>query len=64
MNTNLIGATVRAANRTYGLIPARPWGPEETIARVDTYDSTIYTTAGNTYLNGSYTIMRYAADSK
>lgn len=58
--SQLIGATIRPTNRTYGLVPAQPWGSEETVARVDAYDSTIYTTEGNAYLNGGYTVMRYA----
>jgi hypothetical protein len=55
---SLIGATIRAANRTYGLAPARDYGPDETVVRVDAYDSTVYTAEGNCYLNGGYLVMR------
>lgn len=57
----IIGATIRATNRSHGLAPARPWGEAETVAEVVCeYDMTIRTVEGNTYLNGGYTIMRYA----
>jgi hypothetical protein len=57
----IIGATIRATNRTHGLAPSRPWGKEETVEEiVCEYDMTIRTVEGNTYLNGDYTIMRYA----
>lgn len=60
----LVGATVRATNRTFGLAPARPTGPEETVAEViDTYDLTIRTVEGNVYLNGGFTVIRFAADT-
>ena len=56
----IIGATVRATNRTYGLAPAREMGPEETVAEVlYSYDMTIRTVEGNTYLNGDYLVIRY-----
>jgi hypothetical protein len=58
MKTSLIGATVRATNRTYGLAPARDYGPDETVIKVDAYDSTVYTTEGNRYPNGGYLVMR------
>lgn len=58
----LVGATVRATNRTYGLAPSRAWGEPETVKQVVCeYDSTIETVEGNTYLNGDYTIIRYKA---
>ena len=61
MGHKIIGATIRATNRTYGLAPARAWGHEETVAEVVCeYDMTIRTVEGNTYMNGGYTIMRYA----
>ena len=56
----LIGATVRATNRTYGLAPARPWGEPETVAEVlNEHSLTIRTVEGNVYLLGGYLIMRY-----
>lgn len=62
MAHKLIGATVRATNRTYGLAPARPLGDEEIVTKVDSYDSTIYTDKGNCYLLGGYLVMRHAED--
>jgi hypothetical protein len=56
----LIGAIIRATNRTHGLTPALAWGKEETVAAVDPYDNTVRTTDGNTYLAAGYQIMRYA----
>ena len=56
----LIGATVRAANRTHGLAPARPWGEPETVAEVlNEHSLTIRTVEGNVYLLGGYLIVRY-----
>lgn len=61
----IIGATIRATNRTYGLAPARPWGEPETVAEVVCeYDMTIRTAEGNVYANGDYRIMRYAGGVK
>lgn len=57
----IIGATVRATNRTYGLAPAREAGEPETVVEVvSAYDMTIRTAEGNVYANGDYTIVRYA----
>jgi hypothetical protein len=57
----IIGATVRATNRTHGLRPAQPLGPEETVAEVvNSYNLTIRTVEGNVYLNGGFTIIRFA----
>lgn len=57
----IIGATIRATNRTHGLAPARDWGKPETVTEVvNEYDMTIATAEGNIYLNGDYTIIRYA----
>ena len=56
----LIGATVRATNRTYGLAPARPAGEPETVARIlDPYALLIETAEGNVYANGDFTIVRF-----
>lgn len=61
----IIGATIRATNRTYGLAPARPLGDPETVTEVvSEYDMTIRTAEGNVYLNGDYRIMRYAEDAR
>lgn len=57
----IIGATVRATNRTFGLAPSRPAGDPETVVEVvDDYSLTIRTDAGNVYGNGDFTIVRYA----
>lgn len=57
----ILGATIRATNRTHGLAPARPYGDLETVAEVvNPYDMTIRTVEGNVYPNGGYLIMRYA----
>lgn len=59
-HTKLIGATIRANNRTFGLAPARDWGePETVVSIVDHYHLTIETEEGNLYLNGDFTIVRY-----
>jgi len=56
----IIGATIRATNRTHGLRPAQPWGPEETVTEViNTYNLTVATAEGNVYLNGDFTIIRF-----
>lgn len=56
----IIGAIIRATNRTYGLAPSRPLGEEETVMEiVSEYDMTIRTFEGNVYLNGDYMIMRW-----
>lgn len=58
---NLIGATVRATNRTFGLRPAQPYGEEETVAEiVDAYHLVIKTVEGNVYSNGDFLVMRHA----
>ena len=63
MNHKIIGAAVRATNRTHGLAPSRPLGDEETVAEVvNEYNMTIRTTEGNVYSSGDYRIMRYAKD--
>lgn len=59
----IIGATVRAANRTYGLRPPQDHGPEETVAEVvNDYNLTIRTVEGNVYSNGNFLLMRYAKE--
>ncbi len=61
MTNKLIGATVRATNRTYGLLPSQPYGPEETVAKiVNEYDMTIKTVEGNVYPNGGYLVVRFS----
>ena len=56
---NLIGATIRANNRTFGLAPPRPWGDPEIVTEiVDAYCLTIATDAGNCYSNGDFTVVR------
>ena len=65
MNTNpdrFIGATIRATHRTFGLRPAQPAGPEETVVKiVDDYHLTVETDAGNRYTNGDFTCIRFAS---
>ena len=57
----MLGATIRADNRTYGLAPARPAGQPETVADIaDPYCLTVITTAGNRYSNGDFTVLRFA----
>lgn len=59
----LIGATVRATNRTFGLAHGRPLGEEETVSEiVCEYDMTIRTEEGNVYANGDYVVMREKGD--
>jgi hypothetical protein len=60
MAHKLIGATIRATNRTYGLAPARPYGDEETVTDVDPYDASVKTAEGNSYMLGGYLVMRLA----
>lgn len=62
MAHKLIGATVRATNRTYGLLPAQPYGDEETVVSVNEYDATVRTAEGNTYMLGGYLVMRHRKD--
>ena len=58
----MLGATISADNRTYGLAPARPAGQPETVADIaDPYCLTVITTAGNCYRNGNVTGLRFAA---
>lgn len=57
--SRLLGATVCATNRTYGLAPSREPGPAETVVKVDPYDNTVETAEGNTYLSGDYTIHHF-----
>ena len=57
----MLGATISADNRTYGLAPARPAGQPETVAEIaDPYCLTVITTAGNRYSNGDFTVLRFA----
>lgn len=62
--TSLLGAMVRATNRTHGLAPACDYGPEEMVVKVDAYDATVYTAEGNCYLNGGYVVMCFAPSGK
>lgn len=56
----MIGATIRATNRTHGLAPARDAGdPEVVVEVVNAYDLTVRTDAGNVYANGDYSIVRF-----
>lgn len=60
----IIGATVRAMNRTYGLLPPQDYGPQETVAEVvNDYNLTIRTVEGNVYSNGNFLLMRYAKET-
>ena len=57
----IIGATIRATNRTFGLVPSRTHGePEIVVELVNAYDLTVKTDAGNVYANGDFVIVRYA----
>lgn len=59
----LVGATVQATNRTFGLAPARePGSPEIVVEVLDPYDLTVRTDAGNVYLNGDYRVLTAATD--
>lgn len=60
----LVGTTIRATNRTFGLAPARSAGAEETVETVvDPYTNMVKTVEGNVYDgNGEYMIMRYRED--
>lgn len=57
----MLGATISANNATYGLAPARPAGPHETVTEV-AYANTlsVLTAEGNYHLGGTYTVIRYA----
>jgi hypothetical protein len=60
----IIGATIRATNRTFGLAPARPAGEPETVTEViDAYSLIVGTDAGNVYANGDFTIVCYAEEA-
>ena len=57
----MLGATISADNATYGLAPARPAGPHETVTVVaNTYDLSVRTAERNYHLGGTYTVIRYA----
>ena len=57
----MLGATISADNATYGLAPARPAGPHETVTEVaNDYDLSVRTAEGNYHLGGTYTVIRYA----
>ena len=57
----MLGATISANNSTYGLAPARPAGPYETVTEVaNAYDLSVQTAEGNYHLGGTYTVIRYA----
>ncbi len=57
----MLGATISANNDTYGLAPARPAGPHETVTEVaNAYDLSVQTAEGNYHLGGTYTVIRYA----
>lgn len=53
-----VGATIRANNSTHGLAPAREMGPDEIVTKIEPYDLSVWTDAGNYHLGGTYTIMR------
>lgn len=58
----IIGATIYALNRTFGLAPARPAGDDETVTEViDSHSGLVRTDAGNVYANGDFGIKRFAA---
>ncbi|MGF3055653.1 hypothetical protein [Microbacterium sp. YY-01] len=57
----IIGATVYALNRTFGLAPARDAGsPEIVVEVIDGYSGLIKTNAGKVYSNGDFGILRFA----
>ena len=57
----MLGATISADNATYGLAPARPAGPHETVTEVEhAYDLSVLTAEGNYHFGGTYTVIRYA----
>ena len=57
----MLGATISADNRTYGLRPAQAPGPHETVTEVtNAYDLSVRTAEGNYHLGGTYTVIRYA----
>ena len=57
----MLGATIYANNATYGLAPARPAGPHETVTEVEhAYDLSVLTAEGNYHFGGTYTVIRYA----
>lgn len=57
----MLGATISANNATYGLAPARPAGPHETVTEVEhAYDLSVLTAEGNYHFGGTYTVIRYA----
>ena len=57
----MLGATISADNATYGLAPARPAGPYETVTEVEhAYDLSVLTAEGNYHFGGTYTVIRYA----
>lgn len=57
----MLGATISANNDTYGLAPARPAGPHETVTEIAyAYDLSVLTAEGNYHLGGTYTVIRYA----
>lgn len=61
----IIGATIYALNRTHGLAPARPAGPDEKVVEViDGHSGLIRTDAGNVYANGDFGIKRYTYDAE
>ena len=58
----MLGATISADNATYGLAPARPAGPHETVTEVaNAYDLSVRTAERNYHLGGTYTVIRYGA---
>lgn len=59
-NPKIIGATVYALNKTYGLAPARETGPAETVTEViDSRTGLILTAEGNVYSNGDFGIQKF-----
>lgn len=57
----IIGASIRAANRTYGITPSQPPGPVETVLEVvNPYTGLIRTVEGNLYRNGNFSILKFA----
>lgn len=56
----IIGATVYALNRTFGLAPAREHGTHETVTEViDSRTGLIRTDQGNIYSNGDFNVVKF-----
>lgn len=63
MAHKLIGATIREAPRTYGLVPPKPYGPDEIVAWADDYDGAVRTEDGNYYSLGGYLVIRHRKET-